>query len=81
MTDERERDTALVADFVRRLRRVALHPLALDDGVGEQIPMPGESGSMRIGLPKNPTPRVPGRCQWRSADWSVSSTIPHTGLL
>ncbi len=24
---------------------------------------------MRIGLPKNQTPRVPGKCQWRSADW------------
>ncbi|MBB4855595.1 hypothetical protein HNP40_003002 [Mycobacteroides chelonae] len=43
MTDEqRERDIALVADFVRRLRRVALHPLALDDQVGEATPMPGD---------------------------------------
>jgi hypothetical protein len=32
----------LVADIVRRLRRVALHPLALDDGVGEEMPMPGD---------------------------------------
>jgi len=42
MTDERVRDTASVADFVRRLRRVALHPLARDDGVGEEMPMPGD---------------------------------------
>ncbi|WP_156298545.1 hypothetical protein [Mycobacterium paragordonae] len=37
-----EKDTALVADFVRRLRRVALHPLALNDQVGEAQPMPGD---------------------------------------
>jgi hypothetical protein len=35
-------DVQLVADFVRRLRRVALHPLALDDQVGEKTPMPGD---------------------------------------
>jgi hypothetical protein len=35
-------DTRLVADFVRRLRRVALHPLSLDQsGEGDQVPMPG----------------------------------------
>lgn len=31
-----------MADFVRRLRRVALHPLALDDQQGEAQPMPGD---------------------------------------
>lgn len=33
----------LVADFVRRLRRVALHPLALDDegDEGDGVPLPG----------------------------------------
>lgn len=43
MTDDeqRARDTARVADFVRRLRRVALHPLALDDTGDEQPPLPG----------------------------------------
>lgn len=37
-------DTQLVADFVRRLRRVALHPLALDEqGDDDQLPlMPGD---------------------------------------
>lgn len=39
---QRDKDTAVVADFVRRLRRVALHPLALDDVVGEEQPMPGD---------------------------------------
>ena len=34
-------DVQLVADFVRRLRRVALHPLALDDSGGEGMPLPG----------------------------------------
>jgi hypothetical protein len=43
MTDERARDTALVAGFVRRLRRVALHLLALDDGVGEEKPIPTQN--------------------------------------
>jgi hypothetical protein len=38
----RNADVRLVADFVRRLRRVALHPLALDDQVGEETPMPGD---------------------------------------
>jgi hypothetical protein len=40
-----DRDTALVADFVRRLRRVALHPLAiqeLDHGLPGLPPMPGD---------------------------------------
>jgi hypothetical protein len=38
------RDTHLVADFVRRLRRVALHPLALDEqGNADQLPpLPGD---------------------------------------
>jgi hypothetical protein len=38
------RDTQLVADFVRRLRRVALHPLALDEqGDNDQSPaLPGD---------------------------------------
>ena len=38
------RDTQLVADFVRRLRRVALHPLALDEqGADDQLPpLPGD---------------------------------------
>jgi len=37
-------DTQLVADFVRRLRRVALHPLALDEqGDDDQLPpLPGD---------------------------------------
>jgi hypothetical protein len=37
-------DTQLVANFVRRLRRVALHPLALDEqGDDEQLPrLPGD---------------------------------------
>ncbi|MDG4666349.1 hypothetical protein [Mycobacterium sp. 236(2023)] len=39
---QRDNDTAVVADFVRRLRRVALHPLALDEAVGEEQPMPGD---------------------------------------
>lgn len=39
---QREKDTSVVADFVRRLRRVALHPLALDDQAGEEQPMPGD---------------------------------------
>lgn len=35
-------DEQLVADFVRRLRRVALHPLALDEDGGDDVPpMPG----------------------------------------
>ncbi len=35
-------DVQLVADFVRRLRRVALHPLALDDQGGDDFPcLPG----------------------------------------
>lgn len=38
----READVQLVADFVRRLRRVALHPLALDDQVDEPTPLPGD---------------------------------------
>ncbi len=44
MATEHEKDVRLVADFVRRLRRVALHPLALDDQGGDQgdgIPLPG----------------------------------------
>jgi hypothetical protein len=43
-TDQRETDIALVADFVRRLRRVALHPLALSEGSGEDavMAMPGD---------------------------------------
>jgi hypothetical protein len=38
------RDTQLVADFVRRLRRVALHPLALDEqgDVDQLPPLPGD---------------------------------------
>ena len=31
-------DVQLLADFVRRLRRVALHPLALDDQGGDDFP-------------------------------------------
>lgn len=38
----RDVDVRLVADFVRQLRRVALHPVALDDPVGEETPMPGD---------------------------------------
>ena len=38
----RDADVRLVSDFVRQLRRVALHPLALDDQVGEETPMPGD---------------------------------------
>jgi hypothetical protein len=35
-------DVQLVADFVRWLRRVALHPLALDDQGGDDFPcLPG----------------------------------------
>ena len=34
-------DTQLIADFVRRLRRVALHPLALAEADGESPPLPG----------------------------------------
>jgi hypothetical protein len=33
---------ALVVDFVRRLRRVALHPLALEERDEEEIPLPGD---------------------------------------
>jgi hypothetical protein len=36
-----ERDVQLVGDFVRRLRRVALHPLATETVAGEEPPMPG----------------------------------------
>ncbi|MGA9358482.1 MAG: hypothetical protein WBW75_10895 [Mycobacterium sp.] len=42
MPTARDDDVELVADFVRRLRRVALHPLALDERGGDGIaPMPG----------------------------------------
>jgi hypothetical protein len=34
-------DVQAVAHFVRRLRRLALHP-RLDDQVGEKTPMPGD---------------------------------------
>jgi hypothetical protein len=37
----RDADVRLVADFVRRLRRVALHPLALDDSGGKGKLLPG----------------------------------------
>jgi hypothetical protein len=36
-----DNDVRLVADFVRRLRRIALHPLALDDSGGQGTPLPG----------------------------------------
>lgn len=35
-------DVPLVVDFVRRLRRVALHPLALAEDEREETPMPGD---------------------------------------
>ncbi len=38
---QRDRDIQRVADFVRRLRRVALHPLATDPVAGEEPAMPG----------------------------------------
>lgn len=41
----RDADVRLVADLVRRLRRVALHPLALDDQVGEENPHAGRSAA------------------------------------
>jgi hypothetical protein len=34
--------TRLVVDSVRRLQRVALHPLPFDESVGEEQPMPGD---------------------------------------
>jgi hypothetical protein len=37
----RDAGVRLVADFVRRLCRVALHPLALDDQGGDGVPLPG----------------------------------------
>jgi hypothetical protein len=37
-----EDDTSLIVDFVRRLRRVALHPLSLDEsGLEDEMPLPG----------------------------------------
>jgi len=38
---EADNDVQLVADFVRRLRRIALHPLALDDSGRPGTPLPG----------------------------------------
>ena len=51
----RDEGVRLVADFVRRLRRVALHPLALDDQVGEETPMPGDLLRKRVSVEMNVT--------------------------
>jgi hypothetical protein len=37
-----DQDVALIVDFVRRLRRVALHPLALEERDDEELPLPGD---------------------------------------
>lgn len=42
MNTARDSDVQLIADFVRRLRRVALHPLALATEVDGPTPMPGD---------------------------------------
>lgn len=71
-TDQRETDIALVADFVRRLRRVALHPLALsqegDDD--EETPMPGDFLRTLMGVTLNATLRSDGTAtiQWQLPD-------------
>jgi hypothetical protein len=39
----REEDISLLVDAVRRMRRLALHPLALDDtGGDDEVPLPGD---------------------------------------
>ena len=39
----------------RHVRRVALHPLALDDHVGEETPMPGDLLRKRMSVEMNVT--------------------------
>jgi hypothetical protein len=66
----RDADVRLVADFVRRLRRVALHPLALEGQGGDDdddIPLPGPylcklmrvGGMAEVGLDRFATIRSP----------------------
>jgi hypothetical protein len=64
----REEDVALLVDAVRRLRRLALHPLALDDTGGEgEVPFPGDylrmlmqvEGTMEVGPENMATIRSP----------------------
>jgi hypothetical protein len=67
MATDRDADVQLVADFVRRLRRVALHPLALDDSGGDGVPLPGNylrmlmtaGGTVEVGQNHSATIRSP----------------------
>ena len=46
-----ERNTSVATNFVRRLGRVALHPLALDNQAGAEQPTPGDLLRKRMRVP------------------------------
>ncbi len=57
----REEDIAVLVDAVRRLRRLALHPLALDDtGAEGEVPLPGDYLRMLLRV-KNTVEPGPGQ--------------------
>lgn len=62
------RDTQLVADFVPRLRRVALHPLALDEqGDADQLPpLPGDLLRRLMHVPNSAEEHEDGTVTMRS---------------
>lgn len=62
------RDTQLVADFVRRLRRVALHPLALDEqgDVDQLPPLPGDLLRRLMHVPTSVEEHEDGKVTMRS---------------